>query len=113
MYTHTVVVTIGRNIGGKVMPSGQWAEFKSAVGGALSLANVCVLQRPESGQMRAHDQVGIWEGQREGAATFVGLITGYQNINPLRQYLGTIARAYQQEAIGCIVTLGTDHLVYA
>lgn len=111
MYTHTVTVTIGRKIGPKAMPAERWAEFKVHVLLALGECSATVLQHPQLGKMRAHDQVGVWEGQTEPAATFVALIGGYHNIRTLKEMLAVIAGMYEQQAIGCVVTLGTDHLV--
>lgn len=110
-HTHTVVVTIGRNVGGKAMGAQVWAQFKAGIETALHQHDVMVLQSPQMGKMRAHDQVGWWDGQSEPAATFVGLIGSYQNMASLRRLLSRLAADYQQEAIGCIITLGTDHLV--
>ncbi len=109
--THTVVVNIGRMIGVHEMSAERWRLFKLTVMGALVDSGCTVLQHPQYGKMRAHDQVGKWEGQREPAASFTALVSGYQNIAKLRAHMLRIASLYEQEAIGFIVAAGTDHLV--
>lgn len=111
-HTHTVVVTIGRNIKSKPMNAEHWQSFKTSVYASIvGVGHATILQYPALGKMRAHDQVGVWDGNHEGAATFVALISGYRNITLLRKALALDALDFKQEAIGCVVTLGTDHLV--
>lgn len=111
MHTHTVTVTLGRKIGTHEMHTSRWLAYKAQVMASLRSTGCEVVQYPCGGRMRAHDQVGEWDGQREPAATFVALITGYANIAKLRRYLAHDAMLFEQDAIGCIVTLGADHLV--
>lgn len=111
MASHTVVICIGRNVNGKEMRPAMWASFKRTVMVSLEQSGCSVVQRPQMGEMRAHDQIGEWYGEREHAVTFVALIDGYSDITTLRNMLQMDARAYQQEAIGCIVVPGIDHLV--
>lgn len=110
-HTHTVVVNIGRMVGKHELGPLRWIMFKEQVFRDLLEAGCDVVQRPQFGRMRAHDQVGTWEGCREPAASFTALITGYRNIAALRTQLAITADEYEQDAIACIVTLGTDHLV--
>lgn len=110
-YTHTAVVSIGRNIKGKPMNQQTWDAYRKAVLHALAEAEALILQHPAMGKMRAHDQVGVWEGERENAATFIALLSGYGSISILRDRLRMCAELWQQDAIGCIITIGTDHLV--
>lgn len=110
--THTVTITIGRKVGTKEMDIQSWLSFKGSILIALeTYAGATILQRPAMGRMRAHDQVGEWEGQAEPAATFVGTMSGYHRMRDLREELAFLASAYGQDTIGCIITLGTDHLV--
>lgn len=110
-YTHTVVVTIGRKVGAHTMSDARWQGYKRSVLAALMTSGCVLLQYPQDGQMRAHDQVGEWEGQSEPAAAYVAFIEGYRDIADLRTRLKQVAIDYEQQAIGCIVTFGTDHLV--
>ncbi len=110
-YTHTAVVSIGRNIKGKSMRQDTWDSFRKAVLNSLAEADALILQHPAMGKMRAHDQVGVWEGGRENAATFIALLSGDGSISILRDRLRICAELWQQDAIACIITIGTDHLV--
>lgn len=110
-YTHTAVVSIGRSIKGKAMSQATWDGFRKAVLASLAEAEAMILQHPAMGAMRAHDQVGVWDGQRENAATFIAFLSGYGSISILRDRLRMCAELWEQEAIGCIITIGTDHLV--
>ncbi len=113
-HTHTIVVTLGRrDHSGSYMNAAEWTEAKRSVLHSLEINGASIIQAPQMGKMRAHDQVGEWEGQRENACAFVALISGYHNIAVVRSMLATDALIYGQTCIGCIVTIGTDHLVYA
>ena len=110
MHTHTIIITIGRNVGGKPMNTVRWQKFKSDILGALASHEATLLQQPQMGNMRAHDQIGWWEGKQEAAATFVAFIHRRELAN-LRRWLSGLAEYYDQDAIGFIAAVGTDHLV--
>lgn len=110
MYTHTIIVTIGRSVAGKPMPDGQWLAFKGLVYGSLEQAGCDVVQQPRP--VSPFDQLGTWRDIIEEAACFVAFIEGHENIRWLRSRLKTVAAIAKQETIGLITVIGTDHLIH-
>lgn len=113
-YTHTVVITLGRtsNRTGKPLDEAHWNEVKRGVRKSLRFAEAQVVQCPYI-EGAEHDQLGVWGTETEEACAYVALIQGYHNITKLRRMLACDAEIGEQTCIGCIVTIGTDHLVYA
>lgn len=110
--THTVTVTIGRNIGNMPMGYEQWDSFRKAVFSTLHQGGATILQHPRFGGMNANDQVGVWEGERENAAAFVALVTRPESLTLIRERLSMLASLFRQDAIGFIVAEGGEHLVF-
>lgn len=106
---HTVVVTIGRNIGGTPMPSLMWQQFKADVMYVLNECHADVIQRPHI--VSKTDALGCWEGVIcEEAAAFVAFIDSRDLPTPI-PHLRTLAAEYSQDAIGWLVVAGTENLI--
>jgi len=107
----TIVVTIGRNISGAPMDDEQWLGFRRAVQLALISNGVQIIQQPNMTRGPA-GQLGIWGGDIEGAATFVGFTPNRSAQHDVKRSMLTVAYEYKQDAIGVIYVDGTEHCVY-
>jgi hypothetical protein len=113
-YTHTAVITIGRNVGDAPMDDRTWHDFKSDILASIRIAGGCTIVQAPSMAMGPSGQVGMWEGKVEGAAAFVLLVKDERDtIGRLRALLESDRIFYKQDAIGFIVVPGTDHLITA
>ena len=117
MNTHTLYITIGRNIGDKPMSTAQWFEFKSAIMSTLESKGADIIQRPIISWSVCGAQFGIWKGKVcEDAATFVAFINlhgagTHTLFNQLKTALKILKGVYQQEAIGFALIQGTNNLI--
>lgn len=117
----TIVVTLGRNIGRDPMPIGAWNCFKRDVRDTLDVMGFTIIQRPAfTLDNDVHvDQLGVWDTTTEPACTFVALADrnriSTHSVEYIRQCLDSALKPllsdYRQDAIGCIVVEGTNHLV--
>lgn len=106
---NTIVVTIGRNIGDTPMLPLMWQQFKADVLYVLNECHADVIQRPHI--VSKTDALGCWEGAVcEEAAAFVAFIDD-RDLNTPVPHLRKLAAKYSQDAIGWIVTSGTDNLI--
>lgn len=106
---HTIVVTIGRNIGSDPMLPAMWRQFKEDVAYVLRECGASIIQQPRIDSDA--DAVGMWEGAVcEEAATFVAFIDARYRATPV-PHLRKLAAKYSQDAIGWIVADGTDNLI--
>jgi len=96
--THTVALTIGRNIGTVPMAPHDWHAFKDAITATLAITY-------GTGNGR-----GEWDGVSEETFFAVGVVS---DIDTVRAHLATLARTYHQDAIGCVAMAGTDSAVTA
>ena len=111
MNTHTLYITIGRNIGDKPMSTAQWFEFKSAIMSTLESKGADIIQRPIISWSVCGAQLGMWKGKVcEDAATFVAFIN-LQDADQLKTELLAIKGDYEQEAIGFALIQGTNNLI--
>lgn len=113
MNKYTIVVAIGRGEDGGSDASRRWQEFKHYVCDALMSEGITMFQRPTF-HLGGDDQVGLWEGDTEPAATFIGLLNTGNRVwskAGLSSQLAAIGKHYGQQAIGLIVVEGDNHLV--
>jgi hypothetical protein len=96
--THTVALTIGRNIGNAPMAAHEWDTFRTELGGCLAQV------------FGSADGRGEWDGVEEDTHYVVGLAV---DVDALRARLAELGAAYSQDAIGCVAMAGTDSTVMA
>src|SRR5687767_11374488 len=106
---HTVVVTIGRNVGDKPMTTTMWSLFKTSVWLAINVRGVVVQSPFVNGDSC---QLGTWEGTCEDAAAYVAFVHKDQ-LARLASDLASVAREHNQQCIGFIAVPGTEHLLHA
>lgn len=108
----TVVITLGRNVGGVPMRLSRWRSFQLDIKWSLDDVGATIIQAPSFDSKRSHDQVGQWEGNEEAACAFVAVMChDYGLVEVLRSQLAILANVYQQDAIGFVNVVGSDHLV--
>lgn len=110
MNRSTVVVTIGRNIGNNPMRAESWRVFRLAVAKSFELVGAQMLQYPNVIHVTAGDQIGEWQGKREGAATFVAIVDN-DKLDELRRFVNIDREQFMQDAVGFIVAAGDSHLL--
>lgn len=106
---HYISITIGRNIGTTPMGATKWAQFGADITQAIS--NHATID----GQIFAGSGAGVWAGESEQAQAII-VLADEVNQPALRQDLASLAKKYQQDAIGCAILElpnGDESLVYA
>ncbi len=106
----TVVITLGRNIGGKPMDDTTWWHFKCAVGEALEYIGASILQKPQTNPAFDSDQIGVWDGKFEPACAYVCLLPSTAH-KALKSELVDLKHEFQQEAVGYIVAEGESNII--
>lgn len=103
---HTVIITIGRNVGTAPMSMCDWQLFMGKVVEAIGEANGTVVQSAGG----EYYQQGIWDGVYEDAAAFVAFVP-VAHVPHLRGMLVSLKHRFNQEAIGFVVAKGTGHVI--
>lgn len=103
MENSTIVINIGRNVGGQPMNNARWSRFKRELMADLERAQADILFRG--------DGDGIWQGRIEETAHSVTAIMPTANIENLRDRLSLLAYLYDQECIALITAYGDANLI--
>lgn len=105
METSTIVINIGRSVGGQPMNNARWDRFKRELMADLEQAQADILFRG--------DGDGIWAGRIEETAHSVTAIMPTANIDNLWDRLALLAYLYDQDAIALIAADGDANLIMA
>jgi hypothetical protein len=106
MSRHTVVVSIGRNVGLQPMNSLRWVNFTRDTQRVIEEAGGQILSRPVIGS----DQIGVWEDKYEQCAVFIAFVPEGL-LDALKGELNYVKVVYDQAAIGFISVAGEEHLL--
>lgn len=114
MRAHTIVVTLGKNVGSRPMQQMPWYMFRQRVYECLVRHGGNVVQRPQMSKDTDHDQVGEWEGEKEYACTFVVLFDDYdmELDETITSELRSIGCYFHQQTIGYLAVEGKANLIY-
>lgn len=104
--THTVSISIGRNVRGVPMEPARWDAFRGAVRTVLTVTYGTGLG---GGQYVSAEDASTSEDAEE---TFLAL-GQVEDLDGTRARLAALAAAYEQDAIGLLAVAGTDTLVQA
>lgn len=104
--THTVTISIGRNVRGVPMAPERWDAFRGAVRAELV---VTYGTGTGGGQYESSSNADTSESAEESFLA-LGLV---EDIDTVRAHLAALAAEYEQDAIGLVAVAGTDTLVTA
>ncbi len=95
----TITITIGRNIKNVPMSDLVWIDFQTKIKNLFQDVYVDA------------EHTGVWQGVTEQSKVYVG--TSNLGVERLERTLATFALAFGQDAIGLLVNLRQDSVVYA
>ncbi len=101
--THTYWISIGRNVEDTPLTAGQWFTFQEEIRSTVANIGGGVIETEVTGS-------SSWEGQEEDTHLFLVTVDAAR-VDWVKLSLSSLARAYNQDAIGFVGGPGTDTVI--